>query len=208
MRNLPFSAAAENNKGPILGVLRQWFQKGQVVLEIGSGTGQHAVHFASSLEGITWLPSETPQAMADLRARLDHCPLANLRQPIALDVMTHSWDGPGVDHVFSANTAHIMTWDAVCSLFAGVARILRSGVFVLYGPFNRDGAYTSAGNRAFDRSLRSRNAGMGIRNDADLVGLASQSGMALVADIPMPANNRILIWRRTIAPECGNADPA
>ena len=204
MERLPFSAAAENNKAPILVVLRRWFLTDQIVLEIGSGTGQHAVHFASSLEGITWIPSETSHVMADLCARLDHYALANVLRPIEIDVMNFSWELPKVDHVFSANTAHIMSWDAVCSMFSGIGKILGSGVFALYGPFNRDGAYTSAGNRDFDQILRNRNSEMGIRNDAELVKLGNQVGLTLVEDIAMPANNRLLVWRRATASECDN----
>ena len=144
--------------------------------------------------------------MADLCARLDHYALANVQRPMVIDVTAFSWEVPKVDHFFSANTAHILSWDAVCSMFFGIGKILHSGVFALYGPFNRGGAYTSAGNRNFDQILRSRNSEMCSRNDADLVELGNRAGLTLVEDIAMPANYRVLIWQCTTASECDSPD--
>jgi hypothetical protein len=204
MNELPFSPAAERNQGPILEVIRRLFQAGQVVLEIGSGTGQHALHFASATPGVVWIPTETGDALAGLRARLERFPNSGVQNPLSLDVTIRPWPVRRVDHVFSANTAHIMSWQGVCAMFAGVAETMEEGFFVLYGPFNRDGTYTSEGNRSFDRSLRARDPEMGIRDDRELVDLGRQWGLELNTDIAMPTNNRLLVWRRTGS--SGNGD--
>ncbi len=199
MQVLPYSAAAENNKAPILAAIRDRIAPGHVVLEIGSGSGQHAVHFASAMPSVTWIPSEQPSAMAGLRARLNQAGLSNVAEPLVIDVLQFPALPSTVDDVFSANTAHIMSWEGVASMFAAVAAILESGIFALYGPFHRDGVPTSPGNAEFDHSLRSRDPAMGIRDDRDLAALASGCGLALVEDIAMPANNRLLIWRQAAA---------
>jgi cyclopropane fatty-acyl-phospholipid synthase-like methyltransferase len=198
---LPFSQASENNKEPILAVLRAWLARSHAVLELGSGSGQHAVHFAPALPHLIWHTSDLQPAHAGIMAWLSRYPSSNLRAPQLLDLRCAGWQVRaqpiGVDAVYSANTAHIMHWEAVCSMFSGVGELLPiGGLFLLYGPFNDAGEYTSEGNRAFDASLRARDAGMGIRDWQAIDTLAVHAGLQLLKDEAMPANNRLLIWCR------------
>ncbi len=197
-QDLPYSAASERNRDPILAVLREVFTVPQSLLEIGSGTGQHAVYFAEQLPHLQWIPSETPQRQATLAPRLALARLPNLQPTLQLDVTSESWPVDNVQGVFAANVAHIMSWDAVGAMFAGMGRILASGgAFCLYGPFNTNGQFTSDSNATFDTDLRTRDAAMGIRDLADLQALAKRHALTLEQDFPMPANNRLLVWRRT-----------
>ncbi|WP_435104978.1 DUF938 domain-containing protein [Arhodomonas sp. AD133] len=192
----PFSQACENNKAPILEVLRTVFVDPGLVLEIGSGTGQHAVHFAAGLPHRVWQPTDQHAYLSGCRQWVAEAALANLREPVELDVRRDPWPVTAADGVFSANTAHIMHWPAVEAMFAGVARVLTTGgAFCLYGPFCYDGEHTSASNTHFDSDLRARDPGMGIRDVADLTCLAGDHGLALVHDHAMPANNRTLVFR-------------
>jgi len=190
----PYSEASERNKEPILAVLRETFAAPGTVLEIGSGTGQHAVHFARHLPHLTWVAADRADYLPGIRQWLDEAALPNLRGPLQLDVLQTAWPLEGaLDYVFSANTAHIMSWPAVEAMFGGVGtRLKPGGRFALYGPFNRDGQFTSESNHAFDASLRERDPAMGIRDDRAIEQLARRSGLALVADHAMPANNRLL----------------
>ncbi len=193
---LPFSQACENNKQPILDCIAQVFTQPGRVLEIGSGTGQHAVHFAASLPHIEWQPSDHPANASLARPRIQQAQLANLCDPLALDVVSQSWPVESLAGVFSANTAHIMGWPEVQAMFEGVSRNLNAGgAFCLYGPFNYGGEFTSESNQAFDAHLRSQGAHMGIRNMDDLLNLASRVELTLEKDYEMPANNRLLVWR-------------
>ena len=194
---LTLSEACERNKGPILEVLRTEFAASRSVLELGSGTGQHAVHFAAHLPHLTWQPSELAEALAPLaeRIRLEGTP--NLRAPIALDVRAHPWRVASVDAVFSANTLHIMAWSAVQALVRGVGGALTApGVLCVYGPFRFQGQYTSASNAQFDAYLKARDPVSGIRDFEALEALAHAQGLVFAADHAMPANNRMLVWRR------------
>ena len=194
---LPSSEACERNKGPILEVLRTAFAQRVQVLEIGSGTGQHAVHFARHLPHLEWQPTELGAQLTALaeRIRLEGPP--NLRAPIELDVHAPPWRVAQVDAVFSANTLHIMAWDAVEDFFRGVGAVLGApGVLCVYGPFRYRGAYTSDSNAEFDRFLRGRDAASGIRDFEALEHLARGQGLELAADHAMPANNQTLVWRR------------
>ena len=196
-RDKPFSQACENNKRPILEVLRRYLGDGGTVLEIGSGTGQHAVFFGAELPDLVWQCSDLPAGHAGIRRWLEDARLPNVRPPLALDVTTTDWTVGPVDAVFSANTAHIMHWPAVESLFEGVGRLLpEAGLLVVYGPFNYRGAYTSPSNARFDQWLKSRDPGSGIRDFEALDRLARRAGLGLQQDFAMPANNRILCWRR------------
>ncbi|PVY76395.1 uncharacterized protein DUF938 [Tamilnaduibacter salinus] len=198
METIPFSQACENNKAPILSVLRTVFTDPGVILEIGAGTGQHAEHFARSLPHLTWQPSDQPDHHNTCRARLGRANLPNVLEPIALDVRHRPWPVGHVDGVFSANTAHIMGWQAVEALFAGVGELLGPGQsFCLYGPFNENGRFTSDSNARFDQHLRAQDAAMGIRDIDDLNVLARFSNLALADRYPMPANNQCLVWVRT-----------
>lgn len=193
----PFSQACENNRAPILAVLARVFAACRQVLEIGSGTGQHAVYFAPRLPHLVWQPSDLPEYLPGIRAWLAACPAANLRPPIALDVTTADWGVAEVDAVFSANTLHIMPWTAVAACFAKLPEVLApGGVLAIYGPFNYRGAYTAASNARFDAWLRERAAHQGIRDFEAVAALATEAGLALLEDNAMPANNRLLVWRR------------
>lgn len=193
----PFSDACERNRAPILDVLRQHFADRRHVLEIGSGTGQHAVHFAAALPQLTWQTSELESNLAGIRLWLEESHLPNLPQPIAIDV-TGAWPDTRYDAIFSANTLHIMSWREVRTLFAALPKVLTAdAVLAVYGPFNYDGRFTSPSNAAFDASLRQRSPDSGIRDFAAVDELAGSIGFALVEDRPMPANNRTLVWRRT-----------
>lgn len=191
------SEACERNKGPILAVLEGELAASRAVLEIGSGTGQHAVHFARHLPHLTWQPTELGAALDPLAERIALEGPANLRPAVALDVRTHPWPLERVDAVFSANTLHIMAWDAVEHFFRGVGAVLSTpGVLCVYGPFRYRGGYTSDSNAEFDRYLRRRDRLSGIRDFEALQELAAAAGLELAADHPMPANNQTLVWRR------------
>ena len=194
MSDKPFSAAAERNRAPIGEVLRAALPERGRLLEIGSGTGQHALWLCERLPGWRWQPSEHPDQLRTIRAGLVGHALDNLVDPIALDVRADWPDGP-FDAVFAANTAHIMHWPAVEAMFAGVARVLdRAGRFLLYGPFMRAGEHNAPGNAQFDQSLRQRDPGMGIRDLDDLDALAARHGLTRIAELAMPANNHTLIF--------------
>jgi cyclopropane fatty-acyl-phospholipid synthase-like methyltransferase len=191
------SDACERNKGPILGVLREELAASTRVLEVGSGTGQHAVHFAAGLPQLTWQPTELPENLAELTERIRLEGGANLRAPVALDVRDDPWRIAAVDAVFSANTLHIMAWSAVCEFFRGAAAVLQpSGVLCVYGPFRFEARHTSDSNAAFDRFLRERDPESGIRDFEALDAQAQAHGLLFSADHAMPANNRTLVWRR------------
>lgn len=193
----PFSQACENNKDPILAVLQRHLSGAHFVLEIGSGTGQHAVHFASRFSGVLWQTSDLEANHAGIRQWIEDSGLTNVVPPLALDVMTDPWPVTSVDAVFSANTAHIMSPPMVSAMIRGVARLLADrGLFLLYGPFNYDGAYTSESNARFDEWLRQRDPESAIRDFEDLDRQARQVGLHIVEDNTMPANNRLLVWSR------------
>jgi hypothetical protein len=194
----PFSEACERNREPILNVLRQWFTAPGEVLEIGAGTGQHAVYFAERLPHLTWIAADRVENHPGLRLWFEEAQLPNLHGPVSLDVSEKPWPVETARYAYSANTAHIMSWPEVILMVEGVSRVLRSsGAFCLYGPFNREGQYTSESNRAFDEALRARDPRMGVRNDRDLLDVAQRCGLTLAADHSMPANNRMLVWTRS-----------
>jgi len=196
MSTLPFSEACERNKDPILEKLREHFAAATRVLEIGSGTGQHALHFAAALPQLAWQTSEVPGQLDAVRAWLAARGLPNVLAPIELDVRGE-WPAGSFDAIFSANTLHIMGWDGVCALFRGVARCLApGGVLAIYGPFNYGGRHTSDSNAAFDDLLRRRDPASGIRDREAVEELARAAGLAPVVDHAMPANNRLLVWAR------------
>lgn len=172
------------------------------VLEIGSGTGQHIVHLAAALPQLKWLPSEQEQHQTGLVSRIAISSLENIHSPIVLDVQQSDWPKQPIVAVFSANVTHIMSWLAVKSMLAGVARALpRNGSFYLYGPFHRNGRPTSVGNANFDAQLRKQNHlegyDQGIRDDQEIVVASLSVGLILTEDIDMPANNRILVLTKS-----------
>jgi SAM-dependent methyltransferase len=179
-------------------VLRPAFSACKHVLEIGSGTGQHAVHFATEMPGIVWQPSEQAESMPALRKRIFNEGPSNLRAPVELDVTQLPWDVRRVDGIFTANTLHIMHWPQVEALFAGLPAVVKpEAVLAIYGPFRYGGEYTSESNESFDTLLHARDPQSGIRDFEAVDALARGAGFALVADHPMPANNQALIWQAT-----------
>jgi SAM-dependent methyltransferase len=210
MNALPNAVACERNKGPILEVLKREFAGRSSVLEIGSGTGQHAVHFAAGLPHVVWQPSDLPANHPAITAWLDHAGLENTRAPLDLDVEHVSHDGLSgmrFDAVFSANTAHIMHVAAVAGMFRLAGRLLPAhGVFCLYGPFNFDGEHSSESNAEFDASLRQRDAAMGIRDIGRLDEFAKSVDLSRVRLYAMPANNHIAVWLKgEVRPTAGTA---
>lgn len=193
----PFSAACERNRGPILEVLREHFADRSRVLEIGSGTGQHAVHFAAALPRLVWQTSDRADGLPGIRAWLDEARLPNTPPPLTLDVATEDWPRQSFDAVFTANTLHIMGWADVGRLFARLPSVLAAdAVFAVYGPFNRGGAFTSPSNAAFDAGLKARDPRMGLRDLEAVDALARGIGLVPIDDRALPANNHCVVWRR------------
>lgn len=193
----PYSESCDQNRDPILTLLRQEFAQCRSILEIGSGTGQHAVFFAAQMPELQWQTSDCPEYHSGIHAWLQDAALDNVAPPLHLNVLEDPWPDQQYDGVFSANTVHIMSWPAVEKMFAGVGPALKAGgVFCLYGPFNYDGAFTSESNARFDGWLKARDPASGVRDFEALNALAEAAGMQLVRDHVMPANNRILVWKK------------
>ncbi|MCG9963485.1 DUF938 domain-containing protein [Shewanella cutis] len=204
-QQLPFSQACENNKAPILAVLKSAFANTTQVLEIGSGTGQHAVYFAAHLPQLFWQTSDQAEYLEGISARClqqgHQLGVNNLGLPITLDV-TAPWpvNGTHIDAVFSANTMHIMSKSMVEAFFNGLGEYLpQLNTLCLYGPFNYQGHYTSNSNRQFDHFLKQRDSESGIRDIEWIIALAQAQGLTLVEDIAMPANNRLLHFKHLLA---------
>ena len=202
---LPFAPSAERNKDPILNALRHWLKNHNRVLEIGSGTGQHAMHFTAALPHLVWQCSELPEAVEGLAARIAQEGSDRTPPPLALDVARPPWPVPaqdaanGFDAVFTSNTLHIMSFDHVRHFFARVGELLATdGVLCVYGPMKYGGAFTSPSNADFDAQLRAGNPLSGIRDFEALDALAHAQSLMLRADIDMPANNRLLVWQRSV----------
>jgi cyclopropane fatty-acyl-phospholipid synthase-like methyltransferase len=184
----PYAEACERNRAPILAVLKRIFKDRRAALEIGSGTGQHAAYFAPELPRLTWQASDIAEYLPGIR-------MWGV-EAIELDV-DKPWPPVNADAVFSANTAHIMSWSQVGRMFEGVGRLLPAGgLFALYGPFHYGGRPTSESNARFDAMLRSRDPASGVRNFEDIQGLAQRCGLALLEDNAMPANNRLLVFKK------------
>lgn len=195
---LPYSQACENNKGPILEHLQRIFTEPGTVLEIGTGTGQHAEHFAAALPYLQWQPTDHPIATHLAMARLQQAALPNILPMLELDVAENPWPAGDFRWAFSANTAHIMAWEEVELMFQGIgAQLPQDGAFCLYGPFKHRGEFTSESNQAFDQSLRSRAPHMGIRDIEALSELAIKQGLTLREHHYLPANNELLVFVRT-----------
>ncbi|MFT5040357.1 MAG: hypothetical protein ACI8TX_001322 [Hyphomicrobiaceae bacterium] len=193
----PFSQACENNTEPILGVLRQVFADRSCVLEIGSGTGQHAVAFAAAMPSLVWQTSERPENHAGIQEWISAEGGPNLRRPLTLDVASDPWPSLETDAAFSANTAHIMSLEEVAATFVGLGHLLPSGApYALYGPFFMDDRTSAPSNLGFDRMLRERDPNSGIRRLDILDGLAAKVGIQREAMFALPANNDLIVWRR------------
>ena len=190
------SSAALRNREPILATITPYLRACATLFEVGSGTGEHAVHCAAALPWLRWQASEMPARLAGLSAVLAGAGLPNLPPPLGLDVRSGPWPAATVDAVFTANTLHCMSWPAAEALFAGVAHLLgRDGVLLIYGPFNRDGAFTSDGNQRLDAWARGLDPAFGLRDRDAVIALAAGHGFSLCDDHPMPANNHLLAWR-------------
>lgn len=191
-----FSDACERNREPILRILRRVFADRRHVLEIGSGTGQHAAYFAPVLPHLSWQPSDVAENLPSIRLWREEVQTPRLREPIELDA-DRPFPPVDADAVFSANTCHIMSWPQVERMFGGIAALLPpGGVLALYGPFHYHGKPTSPSNAEFDAWLRGRDPLSGVRNFEDIRDLAKRHGLALEEDNAMPANNRLLVFRR------------
>jgi SAM-dependent methyltransferase len=194
---LPYSEACERNKEPILQVLRDCFAASSHVLEIGSGTGQHAVHFAARLPHLTWHPTERLEHLPALTARVQAEGGRNLKAPTVLDVRQSVWPLRSADALFTANTLHIMGWPEVQAMFRGVGTTLApGGTLCIYGPFRFDGEYTSPSNREFDAMLKERDPASGLRDILAVKELAAGIGAQLAVDHDLPAFNRLLVFRK------------
>jgi SAM-dependent methyltransferase len=192
-----FSAACERNREPIVAVLRDVLGHCRHVLEIGSGTGQHAVYFGRQMPHLIWQTSDLPDNHASIRAWQQEAKLSNVPPPLTLDANSADWPRAPFDAVFSANTCHIMAWPEVEAMFKGIGDILPTGgVLCLYGPFNYGGAFTSESNAQFDASLKAHAPHMGIRDIESINRLAAAQQLVPRADYAMPAHNRLLVWRR------------
>jgi SAM-dependent methyltransferase len=193
----PFSDACERNREPILSVLRRVFGDRTAVLEIGSGTGQHAAYFAPALPHLAWQPSDVAENLPGIRLWREEAQTPRLAQPIELDV-DRPFPDLEADAVFSANTCHIISWPQVERMFAAVAALLpKGGVFALYGPFNYGGKHTSPSNAEFDAWLRGRDPASGLRDFEAIDVLAKRHRLVLEEDNAMPANNRLLVFRKS-----------
>ncbi|MEO6423117.1 MAG: DUF938 domain-containing protein [Candidatus Nitrotoga sp.] len=192
-----YSESCEQNQAPILEVLKKSFAIQKKVLEIASGTGQHAVYFGRALPYLTWQTSELARNHASILAWLNETKLPNVLPPVVIDVNNDKWPIDIVDAVFNANTVHIISWPEVERMFAGIARVLSAGgILCLYGPFNYGGKFTSESNARFDVWLKSRNMNSGVRDFEAINTLAEMHDLLLLNDVTMPSNNRILVWQR------------
>lgn len=192
------SPSVARNRDPILEVLRQVLPRAGKVLEIASGTGEHAVHFAAALPHLTWQPTDQDEyALSSIAAHRATSGLPNLLAPLRLDAATPDWPVGRADAVVAINMIHISPWRATQGLMVGAGRILPpSGLLYLYGAYRENGAHTAPSNEAFDQDLRSRNPEWGIRDLEEVVELAGNHGLKLVERILMPANNLSVVFRR------------
>lgn len=194
----PYAESCAQNQQVILDVLKHEFATTKHVLEIGSGTGQHAVFFARALPHLIWQTSDVVEHHPGIQAWITDEALDNVRTPLSLNVETDDWPEMTFDALFSANTVHIMGWPEVEKMFAGIGQVLTSGGrFCLYGPFNVNGKFTSESNARFELWLKEQNPKSGIRDQSELDALAKEAGMSRMATHVMPANNNILVWAKT-----------
>jgi len=193
----PYADSCEQNQAQILEVLFEEFAENKNVLEIASGTGQHAVFFGRALPHLNWQTSELAHNHAGIQAWLDEAQLANVRSPVTIDVFAPAWPIDQVDAVFNANTVHIVSWQGVEQMFAGIGRVLSlGGIVCIYGAYNYEGKFTSESNERFDAWLKSRDPVSGVRDFEAVNLLAEAQGLRLLKDVSMPGNNRTLVWKR------------
>jgi hypothetical protein len=193
-----FAPAAERNRQPILDVLRRVLPPAGLVLEVASGTGQHAIFFSERLPALQWQPTDaSPEALQSIGACVDDAARDNLLAPLDLDVRSPQWPISQADALLCINMIHISPWEATEALFQGASQLLEVGApLITYGPYRLHGEHTAPSNAAFDQSLRSRNAGWGVRDIDDLRDLGGRTGFVLEERVGMPANNMILVWTR------------
>jgi len=191
--------ATARNREPIREVLARELPRQGTVLEIASGSGEHATYFARAFPELAWQPSDGSEAaLASIAAWRAEAQLPNLRAPVALDVTAASWPVTHADAILCINMIHIAPWEATLGLFAGAARVLPAGALLyLYGPYRFGGAFTADSNAEFDRSLRSRDPRWGVRDVDELEAAARPHGFVLRETIAMPANNHSLVFRAT-----------
>ncbi len=195
--NKPFSQACENNKDPILSVLKRVFDSPCEVLEIGSGTGQHVVYFAAHLPHVSWQPSDLAVYLPGINSWLNEAKLENIKSPMALNINHKPWPVSDIEAVFTANTLHIMSWESVQIFIQSLGEVMQAGaMFCCYGPFNVGGTYTSESNARFDIWLKERDSLSAIRDLEAVVSLANDSGIKLLENIEMPANNKLLVLEK------------
>lgn len=191
--NKPYSESCDQNQDHILSIISPLFSSSKSVLEIGSGTGQHAIYFAKNMPQLTWHTSDCLDYHAGINSWLSESGIDNIEKPFELNVSTSRWPRFDVDGVFTANSVHIMSDEDVVNLIEGVAGLLKpKGNFIIYGPFNYKGEYSSESNQRFDRWLKERDAASCIKHFETIVAQAKNNGMSLITDYEMPANNRIL----------------
>ena len=191
-----FSQAADNNKAAILAVLTEWLPQQAELLEIGSGAGQHAIHMAAALNHVHWQPTDRAQVLPMLTSNIAEYGTANIRRPTALDLATQAWPVQTYDCIYSANVMHIVSSELGENLIRGAARMLAAdGLLALYGPYKYAGDFTTPSNADFDLWLKARDARSGIRDFEWVHDLAARSGLRLMADQRMPANNQMLIFK-------------
>jgi len=196
--NKPFSQACENNKKSILAKLSLAFTQSKQILEIGSGTGQHAVYFAKHLPDLNWQTSDLLMNHQGINQWIDQFPVSNIQRPVAIDLNT-LWNisplNAIIDGIYTANTLHIISWSLVIEFFKGIASHLApEGIICIYGPLNYKGQYTSNSNASFDLWLKERDINSGIRDFEAIVELAKKTNLQLINDHEMPANNRLLVF--------------
>ena len=193
----PFSQACENNKQPILQIIQTIFHQSNTVLEIGSGTGQHACYFAKNLPYLTWQATDRPENLAGINQWINESGLSNLPESLSLNVNDNDWPCQTIEALFTANTLHIMSWQEVECLFLKLTKYLTEQAIVcIYGPFNYNGQYTSVSNQQFDQSLKLRNPKSGIRDFEAIKELAHTANLIISDDFAMPTNNRLLVLRK------------
>lgn len=196
---IPFSAACDRNKKYILKTIFPYLKHADTVLEIGTGTAQHAVHFAKALPKLMWQTSDQASYHQGIHAQLKNAELSNIVDPLVLDVNQDVWTKTGERYsvIFTANTLHIMNWESVKMFFSGLPKVSNDKAkLIVYGPFKYQGKFTSDSNQAFDQTLRESDWGYAIPNFEDIDTLANKAGFRLLEDVPMPANNQCLIFQK------------
>jgi len=197
--NKPYSESCEQNRDPIFDIIQPLLKDKKSVLEVGSGTGQHAVYFAERMPHLTWQTSDQQDYHDGIKLWLNGAGLDNTPPPIPLNVSTDVWPNENFDAIFSANAVHIMAWDNVVDFFKNAPELLNeNGLFILYGPFNYNQQYTSESNARFDIWLKQRDPDSAIRDFEALNELAQKEGLVLQSDYALPANNRILVWKKIL----------